>query len=76
MQAMPSLCDVAGERFPIRSPSICNFTTVGLMRAGDDFDERGFARAILAEQRVDFTSLQIKRYAFERAHRAEGFGDG
>ena len=45
------------------------------MRAGDDLDERGFASAIFAEQRMDFARLQVKGNSFERAHRAEGFGD-
>ena len=48
---------------------------VRLMRAGDDFDERGFPRAILAEQCVDFTADQVKGDAFERTDRAEGFLD-
>ena len=46
------------------------------MRAGDDLDERRFARAILAKQRMNFPRPQVERYALERAHRAEGFGDG
>ena len=46
------------------------------MRAGDDLDERGFARAIFAEQRVDFARLQVKIHAAQRAHAAEGFGEG
>ena len=45
------------------------------MRAGDDFDERGFPRAIFAEQRMDFARVKIERNAFERPDRAEGFAD-
>lgn len=45
------------------------------MRACDDFYERGFARAVFAEERVDFARMQIKRDALERANSAEGFRD-
>ena len=48
---------------------------VGLVGAGDDLDERGFARAVLAEQRVDFARLQLERHALQRADGAEGFAD-
>ena len=76
MQAMPSLCAVAGVRCATRFAVDFDRAAIRLMRAGDDFDERGFARAIFAEQRVDFARLQIERHALQRAHRAEGFGDG
>ena len=52
-----------------------NRAAVRLMRAGDDFDERGFARAVFAEQGVDFARLQIERDTLERPDGAEGFGD-
>ena len=49
---------------------------VRLMRASDDLDERGFARAVFAEQRVDFARTKVKGHLLERAHRAEGFCHG
>ena len=42
-----------------------NGAAVGLVRAGDDLDERGFARAVFAEQRVNFPRPQIKRHALQ-----------
>jgi hypothetical protein len=48
---------------------------VRLVRAGDDLNERGFARAVLAEQRVHLARPQFKRHPLERPHRAKGFGD-
>jgi hypothetical protein len=47
-----------------------------LVRPGDDFDERGFARAIFTQQRVDLARLEVERHTFERPHCAEGLGDG
>ena len=49
---------------------------IRLVRAGDDLDERGFARAVLPEQRMHLARAQVERHALERAHRAERFGDG
>ncbi len=48
---------------------------VGLQSAGDDIVERGFSRAVLAEQRVNraFGDIQIR--AVERAGRAEKLFD-
>ena len=45
------------------------------MRAGDDFDECGFPRAILADQRMHFPRVQVERNALERAHSGEGFAN-
>jgi hypothetical protein len=45
------------------------------MRSGDDFNESGFARAILTQQRMNLAGPQIKRHAFQRAHCAERFRD-
>ena len=49
---------------------------VGLFRAGDDLDERGFARAVLADDRVHLAGPQIERDAFERTDAGEGLLDG
>ena len=53
-----------------------NGAAIGLVRAGDDLDERGLARAVLAEERVNFPCPQIKRHPLQSPHRAEVFGDG
>ena len=53
-----------------------NGAAVGLVRAGDDLDERGLAGAVFAEQRVDFSCPQIKRHTLQCPHRTEGLGDG
>ena len=57
-------------------PGDIDRAAIRLVCAGDDLDERRFARAILAEQRMHFARPQIERHALERTHRAEGFGDG
>ena len=46
---------------------------VGLMRAGDDLNERAFARAVLAEQGVDLARLKIEIHAAKRTHAAVVF---
>ena len=53
-----------------------NRAAVRLVRAGDDLDERGLARAVLAEQGMHLSYPQIKRHALERAYGTEGLGDG
>jgi hypothetical protein len=49
--------------------------TVRLVGAGDDLDERGFSRAVFAEQGVDFARKQLERNAPERADGSEGFAN-
>ena len=49
--------------------------TIRTVRAGDNPDERRFARPIFAEQRVNFAASQIKRHAFQRTDCAERFRD-
>ena len=44
-------------------PIDLDVSPIGLMRSSDDFYERGFPRAILAEQRVHFAPVEIKRDA-------------
>ena len=41
------------------------------MHAGQDFHQRGFAGAVLADQRGDRAALQLEVRALERAHAAE-----
>jgi hypothetical protein len=44
-----------------------------LVGAGNDLDERAFARAVFAEEGVDLARLQIEVDAAERTGAAEGF---
>ena len=53
-------------------PRYFNRSAVGLMRAGDDLDEGGFSRAVLAEQGVNLARAQVERHALQRAHAAIG----
>jgi hypothetical protein len=48
---------------------------VGLVRAGDDFDERAFAGAVFAEERVDFAGPQIEIDSAQRTHAAVIFDE-
>ena len=50
-----------------------NDALVGAMDAGQDFDQRRFARAILADQRGDFTRAQRQADVVQRAHAGKGF---
>ena len=52
-----------------------NRTSVGLIDAGHDLDQRRFARAVLAEQRVDLARADVERNARERAHAGKRFLD-
>jgi hypothetical protein len=48
---------------------------IGLVRAGDDFDERRFPRAVLTDQAVNLAGAKVEGNAFERVDAGEGFGD-
>ena len=48
-----------------------DFTAVGLIDAGQDLHQRGFAGAVLADQRGDRAATQFETRALERAHTAE-----
>ena len=41
-----------------------NFAGIWLIRAAQDFHERAFARAVLADERVNFTRRYVERDAF------------
>jgi len=43
------------------------------VRPRDDFDQSGFARAVFAEQRMNFAAKQFERNAVQRAHSAKDF---
>jgi hypothetical protein len=48
---------------------------IGLVRAGDDFDERAFAGAVFAEERMDFAGPQIEIDSAQRTHAAVIFDE-
>ena len=48
---------------------------IGLMSAGNDFDERRFTGAILAEQSMHLAAVEIERHAPERANGLERLCD-
>ena len=43
--------------------------------SGHDFDERGFSRAVLANQRVDFSGPQLERNIVQRVYARERFSN-
>ena len=51
---MPSSAALAGLFSSTHFPGDAERSAVGPKRAGDDLDERRFARAVLAHQGVDF----------------------
>jgi hypothetical protein len=52
------------------------FAAIGFNCARDDFDERRFARAVFANERVNLARAQCKRSRLERLDARVGFGDG
>jgi hypothetical protein len=48
---------------------------IGLMSAGNDFDEGGFAGAILAKQSMHLAAVEIERHAPEGANSLERLCD-
>ncbi len=51
-----------------------DLAAIGRVEAHDAFDERGFAGAVLAEQRMNRSGLDLDRDVFERDQRAENLG--
>ena len=45
------------------------------MHPGDDLDQRGFARAVLADERVDAAGRKADRNVLQRVHPWEGLID-
>ena len=52
-----------------------DLAAVGLINAGDDFDQRRLAGAVLAEQRMDFAGIKRKRNVLQRLRGVEPLGD-
>ncbi len=53
-----------------------DLAAVGLIDPRKDLHERGFARAVLAHQRVHLTAAHLKLHIVEGQHAREGLGDG
>ena len=51
-----------------------DFAFIRLFNSGDDLDQSGFASAVLADQRMDFTWAQIKRDLVQRSGHVEALG--
>jgi hypothetical protein len=49
-------------------------TRIRLDDAGENLDQGGLARSVLAEKRVDFTPVALKPHIFERPHAAIALG--
>ena len=47
-------------------------TAIGAVHAGNDFGEGRFARAVLAEQRMDFPAGELEVCTLQRPRRSEG----
>ena len=52
-----------------------NLALVGLIQAVEDFHQRGLARAVLAQQRVDFPGAQVEVHVVVGDQRPEALGD-
>ena len=50
-----------------------NSAGIGCDGAGHDLDERRFARAVFADERMHFAWAQVERDVFERLHAGERF---
>ena len=60
-----------GHRFAIQA----NLPFIRRLEAIEDFHQRAFARAVLAQQRADFPAAKRKIDGFQHVVRAEGFHD-
>jgi hypothetical protein len=47
------------------------FAFVGVIDAGDDFDERGLTGTVFAHDRVDLSGFELKMHIFQRLHARE-----
>jgi len=54
-------------------PVNLNRPVVRLVGPGDHLDERGLARAVLAEQRMDLSGLQLKVHPAQSTHPGKRF---
>ena len=52
-----------------------DFARIRLVNAAENFDQRGFARAVLTEQRVNLPGPQLEIHPRQRRHAAETFAD-
>ena len=52
-----------------------HLTAIGPEQAAEDLDERGFAGAVLAEERQDLAAMHVETHAFQGARCAEAFGN-
>jgi len=75
MQAMPSAWADGGSEVGDGLSVEGDGAGVGLVRAGDDLDERAFAGAVFAEERVHFAGAEIEVDPAERPRAAKGFGE-
>ena len=69
---MPRSRAAAGVAIRVAAPSISMCAGVRLVNAGEDFHQRGLARAVLADQRGHRAAMQFQVHAGKRAHAAEG----
>ena len=52
-----------------------NLAVIGLIDAGQDLDDGGFARTILADQRGDLTGVKVDLHPVQRPHAGKGLDD-
>jgi hypothetical protein len=52
-----------------------DLTGVGAVDAGHDLDQRGLARAVLADQRVHLARIERQRHILQRLRGVEALGD-
>ena len=69
--AMPSLRPATGWGMVTGSPVDEDLALVGLVRAGEDLDQRGLAGAVLAEQAVHLAGADLEVDAVERSGAGE-----
>ena len=58
-----------------RCAADADFAFVRLVNAGHDFDQRGLARTIFADQRSDLAGIELERDIVQRPHAGETLGD-
>ena len=64
-----------GESIDGGSPADEDVALVRLLHAGEQAHQRGFARAVLAEQHVDFAGMELEGHGIERDDAGEALRD-
>ena len=75
MVTMPSRCASCGVAMVTVCSAEGDRAAIGLLRAGEDLEERRLAGAVLAEQRMDLARQHLEVDIVERLHAGKALAD-